>query len=272
MSTQSHLPTPNAHKGSFITFACGNSHYALNVNCVKYITSIDAITLQNTPLQDGTMNRIFSFSDRPVVLYSFNKIVGSYSQVEQSKALITFLTQCKQEHIDWIDALEQSIKTDTAFNQAADPLLCNFGKWYVNYQSDDEELTTIMKKFERPHNYIHCLAEKLITLSQDKTKLSEALTILEKEKHTTLNQLLNLFGAAQARLEEMVKQVIIVIESQGKVFAIDLDNIEQMEEFHERDWLADNAHDNDQHPCYEGFFQKTQGNLYIHVDPNMLIN
>ena len=272
MSIQSDSISSTDHAGSYITFVCADTHYALNVDSVKYITSIDSIKIQHTPLENGVMNRIFSFADRPVVLYSFNKIVGSYSQVEESKKLISSLADRKQDHIDWIEDLEKSIRTGEPFKKTTDPHLCAFGKWYDQYQSQDEELSNIMKKFDTPHKKIHSLAQSLQSIAQQPDGKNQALIILENEKHTTLNLLLNLFGIAEARLNDMVKQVIIVLETQGKVFAIDLDNIEQLEEFKEAHWLEDNAHDEQSHPCYDGYFQKESGDLYVNVDPNMLMH
>ncbi|MCJ8311422.1 MAG: CZB domain-containing protein [Saccharospirillaceae bacterium] len=273
MSIQS---TPNSspptnHAGSYITFACADTHFALNVDSVKYITSIDAINIQQTPLENGVMNRIFSFADRPVVLYSFHEIVGSYSQVEENKNLIKSFAEYRQYHFDWMQDLEKSIKTGISFNQATEPLMCEFGKWYEHYKSPDEELSNILEKFDAPHKHMHSLAETLLTLAKKPENTDEALQILEKEKHTTLHTLLNLFTIAETRLNDMVKQVIIVLETQGKVFAIDLDNIEQLEEFQETHWLKDHSHTEQEQPCYDGYFQKESGDLYININPSMLI-
>ena len=277
MPTQSTNNTPidvksnTQHSGSYITFVCAETHFALNVDAIKYITSIDAIKIQHTPLENGVMNRIFSFEDCPVVLYSFNKIVGSYSLVNESKKLIEWLATLKQDHINWMIALENAIMTGEKFNHATDPHLCEFGKWYDNFQSKDEELADIMQKFNKPHLQIHCVATQLLEAINQPNGKALALSRLEKEKHTTFTSLLNLFELAKARLNDMIKQVVIVIETQGKVFAIDLDNIEQMEEFQEDNWLKDHAHLEHQHPCYDGFFQKEHGDLYVNINPNRLM-
>ena len=274
MSIKSTSDSPPAtdHAGSYITFLCADTHYALNVDAVKYITSIDAINIQHIPLESGIINRIFSFSDRPVVLYSFNKIVGSYSQVEESKKLIALLAKHRREHIKWMEALENSIKPGTEFKNVINSTMYAFGQWYDQYENQDEELSNILKKLDKPHKQLHSLAEQLHGLADQPDTENQDLTNLKREKNTISHSLLNLFSIAEARLKDMIKQVIIVLETNGKVFAIDLDNIEQMEEFQETHWLENYVHTDHPPPCYDGYFQKEKGELYVNINPNRLMH
>lgn len=260
--------------GSYMAFVAGRAHYALPVEYVRYITSMDAIKPRMTPDGQGCQHRVFDFEGHSLELHRFSDLVGANSLVDECAALSDLLQQRRQDHIDWLAALENSILTGAAFTKATDPNKCAFGRWFDQYQSNDAELRAIMLQFEQPHCRIHALAQRLLSLAVDEARVEEAIQILNEERHSTLQTLLALFDQADGRLREMVKPVALIVDLGRKLYALELDVIEDIHDFSESDWLPDSDGGDKKRPvdrCYDGFFQKGGGKLYLKVDPFCLI-
>lgn len=265
------LTNTDLHAGSYMTFSAGVAHYSLNVGFIRYIASLDAIKTRETPDGAGHIQKVFEFEGEPIVIHRFCDLVGAHSLVNESADLISLLSQRRQDHIDWIEALEDSIRNDKPFTKATDPHKCAFGLWYDQYKPKDPELKDIMAKFDHPHRHIHSLAQKLLGMASEGGKVGEAVAILSSERFTTLKTLLNLFDQAENRLRDMVKPVVMIVDTSSKLYALELDNIEDIQEFEAADWLANSPGQQDQKMCYDGFFQKSGGRLYIKLDPTRLI-
>jgi chemotaxis signal transduction protein len=103
-------------------------------------------------------------------------------------------------------------------------------------------------------------------MAHEEDKAEEANRILNDEKHSTLKVLLRLFDQATARLEEMLKPVVVILRAAGRTYGIELDSIDQIIEFDSRHWLPDEKQEL-QHACYDGFLQKNEGELFTRLEP-----
>ncbi|WP_369985769.1 CZB domain-containing protein [Thalassolituus sp.] len=257
--------------GSYLTFHLPRAKYALPVDAIQYITTLDAIDPHDVPSGNRGIRRMFTYERTQIPLFNFSALIGAGSQQDECQQLIDMLGQRRQDHIDWIEALEHSLVTGDEFKKATNPHLCAFGLWYDKYKAYDEELHAIMVQFDEPHKRIHSLAETLLKMSADEDKKEEAIRILNNERHSTLKLLLRLFGQARSRLEEMLKPVVVILRAGKRTYGIELDSIDQIMEFDQRHWLADHADSQAvDHACYDGFLQKDEGELFIRLDPSQL--
>lgn len=256
--------------GSYLTFHLTHAKYALPVAGIQYITTLDSIEPHEVPKGDTTQVRVFTFQGNQISLYNFSRLIGSASQREECEKLIGLLKQRRQDHIDWMEALEHSLRTGDEFSKATDPHRCAFGQWYDAYRATDEELRKIMAQFDTPHKRIHALAETLLTQAADHATRELALKRLEEERHSTLKHLLNLFALATSRLEDLLRPVVVILRSGQHTYAIELDSIDQIMEFTDKHWLPGRERDL-QHPSYDGFLQKSEGELFIRLDPTSLV-
>ncbi|SMF52140.1 Chemoreceptor zinc-binding domain-containing protein [Alteromonadaceae bacterium Bs31] len=257
--------------GSYISFSAGSASYVLPVSYVRYITALDTLNTRSAPHRNGPPQTVFDYSDETLVLYRLCDAIGVGSLADESRELKDLLQARRQDHIDWMEALDHSIRYSVPFTKATDPHKCAFGRWYDKYQAHDEELREIMAKFDAPHKRIHSLAEQLLTMVQDSAKLDQAIAILNKEKTHTLKELLNLFSLAQARLEDLVRPVVLVIEEGRKKFALQVDCIGDIAQFDSKDWLAGQAVESHGNLIYDGFFQQQEGKLFLNIVPGMLL-
>ncbi|MDQ7072613.1 MAG: CZB domain-containing protein [Gammaproteobacteria bacterium] len=152
--------------------------------------------------------------------------LGIPSGTDSKSELITTLIDREKDHIEWMNALEVSIKTGGAFVKALNPDECAFGKWYNNYETRDETLQDILQHFDEPHRQIHALGEKLISL-RDNGQVDEALECLTHERATTLRRLQALFERAREQIQGGLRQVLLFVTIDGKTprYALIIDDI-----------------------------------------------
>jgi len=255
---------------AFLAFRAGHADFVLPVDRIRYITSLGAISTRSSPDTAGNIHKIFEFEGKIVPLHHFGDLIERRSQTAECAELQVLLAARKQDHIDWIDALEESITTGSKFMKATDPHKCAFGKWYDQYRPTDEILADIMKRFDTPHKRIHSLAENLLSMATDAEGIDKASGLLQAEKHSTLNELLSLFDQASERLKDMLRPVVVILEADAKTFAIELDSIDGMLEFSKADWLADSESDI-AGDYFDGYFTKDESDVYLNLIPERLL-
>jgi chemotaxis signal transduction protein len=134
------------------------------------------------------------------------------------------LPQRRQDHIDWMASLEQSLLHDIPFAKARSPYECAFGKWFYAFNSDDRRLSMLLSQFEAPHARIHGLADRLLTMCSEGEKDS-ALAIFNHEKEGTLALLLQLFDNVLALLPHLKRPVALIVNDGNGRHALGIDRV-----------------------------------------------
>ncbi len=213
------------------TFWVGDSLFAINLDNVLSVEQ-DNSAIQPDPFEGRGSLGIVKHHGVPVRVFDFARFLGIDSCGEQKEALISTLVAREQDHIDWLDALEHSIKTNEPFTKARDPHQCAFGKWYDHFETRDEELKEIMQQFDAPHKRIHALADRLLNL-KDKGQAEQALEELCLERGTTLVELRRLFDRARGQIHDSIRSVLlfVTIDGKGPRVALRLNEISDMVSF-----------------------------------------
>lgn len=254
---------------SVITFSTREATFAIPLEQVKYIEKDVKRNIKVGQL-DRFNHEVITYQNSAVPLFDFSALTGSCSQIEEIKNLIILFNEREKDHIEWMKALENAIKNDTPFTKSTDPNKCAFGVWYNNFSTNDSDLKEVLEKFDTPHRKIHSLAESLITLAkQDK---EQALDQLNKERNTTLAELLRLFETARERVKNSDRPIIVFVEQNNqKVGALRLDNIQDIETFELKNFSRDTSTEgimkkNETEFTIEGFLRSGDS------PPCMLIN
>ena len=213
------------------TFWVGDSLFAINLNNVLSVEQDNSV-IQPDPFEGRGSLGIVKHHGVPVRVFDFAEFLGIPSCGEQKEALINTLVDCEQDHVDWLDALENAIKNDESFNKARNPDLCAFGEWYDKFETRDEELKEIMCHFDTPHKRIHALADRLLSL-KEKGHSEQALKELSLERDTTLMELRRLFGRAREQVRDSIRSVLLFVTIDGKAprVALRLNEISDMVSF-----------------------------------------
>lgn len=217
------------------TFWIGDELFAIDIDNILSVTQ-DMENLLQPPVKSRGLMGVINYMDEPVAVYNFAEMLNIASTRNIKEGLVELLNASEQDHIDWLDALEKSLKEDVPFEKERDARMCDFSKWYTKFKTRDEALTDIVANFEKPHKEIHALADELLGLKEN-DKLEEALEKLEKARMIKLEYLKKYFDHARSQIEESLHTVVINITNDGAkpLVALQIDEIHEVMNFNQSD-------------------------------------
>lgn len=170
----------------------------------------------------------FRFQGKAIPWLPLWDFFGETSSFGEIAAFAEILPQRRQDHIDWMAALERSLVHNLPFTKARDPRLCAFGQWYYSLsaqnQPENHWLRALLSTIEEPHARIHSLANKLLNLASD-GQLAEAMRIFQKEKANTLSSVLLTFDEIQAALPQLIRMLALIVNDGRDRYALGVDRV-----------------------------------------------
>lgn len=208
------------HALDLLLINVGNRCFGLPLAEVRYVSSLPPGFAGYGPETE----RHFIFQDNPVPFVSLWNQLDLKSEYVEYEEIQVLLPARRQDHLDWMGALEDAIRNGTTFSKARNPRECAFGKWYYNYRPQNMGLSLMMHNFEKPHTQIHHLADKLLSLVE-KGQVNDALRIFQESKNTTLAELLNLFDLTQKLISDLQRRIAVIVVDGDNYCALGADGV-----------------------------------------------
>ncbi|WP_371322629.1 CZB domain-containing protein [Dechloromonas sp. ZY10] len=198
----------------------GSRTFALPLAAVRYVARIAPEFRCNGEQRED----YFVFEDEPLPFVSLWDALGLPSAYAEYDSLQAMLPQRRQDHLDWMAALEHSLRTGTPFAKARSPYDCAFGKWFYAYRPEDRRLGLLLAQFEQPHALIHGLADRLLAQAENNQQAA-ALAEYQTASTTTLATLLQLFDSASQLLTELQRRIAVILGSGRAARALGADAV-----------------------------------------------
>jgi len=218
-----------SEKQEIMTFRTGESLFGVPIqNVLSILGESDKLFCKAFRSKEAL--GIIEYRGIPVAVIDL-AIAGNITSDSVLKSeLVDMLLEREQDHIHWLNELEKSLTENEPFTLAREPDLCKFGNWYNSFETRDEELREILVEFDAPHKKIHALADQLINLKKQGDE-DKCLSILQRERETTLVKLRSLFARAINQLKSTIKPVFIYLTLDGATpcAAIRVDEIADVE-------------------------------------------
>ncbi|OFX21168.1 MAG: hypothetical protein A2V77_12370 [Anaeromyxobacter sp. RBG_16_69_14] len=151
--------------------------------------------------------------------------LGLESASVELEAMLELLREREQDHRDWLDELEASVRENRSFTLATDPRVCKFGQWYYSFKAEDAVLRGELAKIERPHTAIHELAGQVEELKTNERQ-PEALDLLERARRGLLEELVSLCGRLRQALRDQQREIGIMTVLAGRRTVLIVDRAE----------------------------------------------
>ena len=212
-----------------MTFKSGINLFGLPIHQILTISGVHE-DLHCKAFRSKETLGISEYQGTPVAVVDLAKANNIESTNEQKQQLVKMLKERQQDHIDWLNALENALNTNTEFTIGKDPHSCEFGQWYDSFICLDEDLQVILKEFDEPHKKLHSLADQLIDMNS-KGETERCLEILQEERETTLTHLVSLFEHASNHIISSIRTVFIYLTIDGTTpcVALCVDEISDVE-------------------------------------------
>lgn len=216
----------------------------LELNDVIYATSCESVLSLNqlpevTPLPKSPpeVRGVINFRGRLIELVDTRRILGIKSITDEIEDFDTMMNQRYQDHTNWLNTLETTVKNDTEFTLTTDPHKCAFGKWYDSYNGKNTNIMFLstFAKFDKPHKEIHEIAIKAKELILSGNKQA-AIDLIESTRNTKLKEMLGLFDDLKDAYKNSRKEIVVVIgEDESKCIGLSVDQITAIEHLSEFD-------------------------------------
>ncbi len=248
MSRQPSHKLFHAGRLSVITFSTQEATFAIPLEQVHYIEKDVERNIKVDPCTNFN-HQVITYRERAIPLYDFCNLTGSTSAAAFSQTLIESLNDAEQQHLTWINTLEESFKKNTPFPLPVNPDQCQFSTWYDSFETDDEELAEVIEKLNQQHHKIHSQTKDLLILRKTDPEL--AMTRFRREKLSSFTHLMRSFENARERVTASVRPIIVFVDQgNNKISALRLDNIKGIENYGMEDFSSDESN--------EGIMQKKQ--------------
>ena len=212
-----YLINENVRKESymdFINFKVGSKTIALKILDIL-LTERYENNLTELPNDNKSFIGVKDYLGTPTPIFDLGIVLNKESTQVANQALSDLLIAREKDHLDWLDALENSLTNGAPFEKAKDPDKCAFGTWYNNFKTDNEELRVILDKFDKPHRELHAMAEELLSVNANDTS-GKALTLFHEKKRKIFTVLVRLFQTAREQITLDYKPIIIFTTKDGK--------------------------------------------------------
>jgi chemotaxis signal transduction protein len=203
-------------------FQLGQTNYAISVAHIKSFVILKALT----PMPDMPkyFKGMLNMRGDIIPVIDLRKYYGMRSIAEEIDALGEMLDQRKEEHLQWINALEDSVKAQKKFTLTTDPHACAFGKWRDSYQTDDNMLNYLLRQFDKPHQKIHVAAVKVKELEQ-LGEYAKAFEIVTAIKNNEFQTMINLFANFITQYRQSRREIVIIVEHDNRQIGLAVDSV-----------------------------------------------
>lgn len=134
----------------------------------------------------------------------------------------------EEDHRKWMLELQNCVAEKRDFKGQLDPHRCAFGIWYDSFTTDNAFLSRILKQFDEPHQKIHAIGQQVNQLIAA-GDFASAGDVIAKARATHLSRLFELFEEARQTIIDYQREVMIVLEINGKSAAFTVDSAESVE-------------------------------------------
>lgn len=207
-----------------LTFRCRSKTFGIEVGVVEEIVPVTR--LSDIPSSESHLRGGITVRGKIISIYDFRAIVGDRSLLADREELVTMFDQREREHVEWVDALERSVREGIPFRKALDPAKCAFGRWLSTYEAPDVYLQRLFEKIDKPHRELHGIAPVVLG-PEMKGRTDLAIEMVEHGRATILEFFADFKKALVTELRELA---LVVRSTSGNSYAISVDSVDNIRE------------------------------------------
>lgn len=204
-----------------------NQKYALNC---RHVESMNVLPeeISTIPNAKKSVRGVIKHRGKIVTVIDIRTLFSLPTIEEEYEEFAAMLDQRKQEHVRWVDTLEQSMKKGEAFTLATDPHKCAFGMWYDGYKSNKHHVNFELSKIDEPHRKLHGMAleaEKLKETLEGEALRKAQEDLIIKLRSDYMAKVLQLIDNTKALMKESNKSMVLILETGDAPVGLVVDEI-----------------------------------------------
>ncbi len=152
-------------EAKWVTFMVGNEVFAFELEHVQEMIRMPQSRYVPRMAHDDL--GVTMLRNKVVPVVDLAKTLGYQESALHGVALANILRERRQDHVNWINELENSVREQREFKLTLDSTKCKFGIWYSSFFTEDPWLATLLRRMEKPHAKIHSLGTDVIACLND---------------------------------------------------------------------------------------------------------
>ena len=218
------------HKTPWVLCRLHGQLYGIPASHTQEMVTIPKVT--NIPRSPEYVRGVINLRGTVMALLDLRLKLNMPTLGDERDQLVENLRMRKQEHANWVDALEKTVEEGEPFTLARDPSKCLFGKWYDTFKTGNHALNSVLIRFNAPHKAIHASADKVAILLEANQK-DQAKDLIHNLRATHQKEIFKAFDDMENMLLNAVQEIAVVVEHQNNMLALTVDSIESVEELKE---------------------------------------
>lgn len=211
-----------------------NTVYAISCSSILSLSQMPTIT--PFPKSPREVRGVTIFRGKSIQFLDARTLLNFKTMAQEIKEFSDILDLRYDDHVNWINTLENCVMNGNEFTLTVDPHQCAFGKWYDSYNPKNTNIMFLstFAKFDVPHKAIH----EIGTTTQELIKAGkndEAIKLIESVRNTEFKQMLNLFEELKIAYENSRKEIMVVLGDENHCVALSVDQILAIESLFEID-------------------------------------
>lgn len=212
----------------YLIFKIDDVLYAVNGETINSIFVLDQ-PVTRVPMTGSHIKGIINVRGEVVPLVDVRILFGISTIDDEQERFADMLEKRKQDHLNWVDALENAVNEETEFSLTTDPHKCKFGKWYDSFEPQNTELKHVYHLIDDPHRLLHASAEHALST----TTKEDALEIVKTAKEEHVTRLLGLIDQMQTAYNVATRQMVVILQRDKTQIGIIVDEVMEVTDVEE---------------------------------------
>jgi len=218
----------------YVVVEINHNLYGMSTDSTVELIGSNTTQITRVPQSPAYIAGVINHRGTIIPVIDMRSLLGFEHRSAEAKLLGEQFQLLKDDHINWLSALQEAVYSSTPFTKATDPTKCNFGQWYTSVTDgtwkmsklieDDPILKTLVERFDTPHRKIHGIAEQVLKLSSEDRR-DEAIEIINTTRETDLAVMCELFDQILEAIVTKLSSMMVITEVGSRKAAIAVDAV-----------------------------------------------
>ncbi len=218
----------------YVVVEVNHNFYGMPTSSTVELMSSQMVSVTRVPHSPAFITGVVNHRGTIIPVVDLRSLLGFEPRSAETEKLSDMFEGLKNDHVGWLNALQEAIYTSSEFTKATDPTKCNFGKWYESVVegsspmsamvADDPILKALFDRFDRPHRNIHSLAQKALNFKED-GKVEKAIALIDESRQTDLAEMCTIFDQILEIVSTRLDSMMVITEVGSRKAAIAVDGV-----------------------------------------------
>jgi chemotaxis signal transduction protein len=218
----------------YVVVEINHNLYGMSTDTTVELMSGSMTQVTRVPHSPNYISGVINHRGTIIPVIDMRSLFGFDPRETETEKMGKMFQELKDDHVQWLSALQDSIYTSAAFSKPTDPTKCNFGKWYQSIQDgssslsdmteSDPVLKSLIERFDEPHRKIHALAEEVLKL-KEAGDVESATEMVSAARANELAEMCDLFDQVLVAVSSKLEMMLVITEIGSRKAAIAVDGV-----------------------------------------------